>query len=150
MPPLSPHGQCAILFDQGLPGFPHCRHFILADLKSGFYSPLKILLSTEFPGINFILYPHINGCNLLNPEAQEELDNSYQNNQVHYYSIVTVKEPNGHFFLSTNLAAPIVIDHDTSRGWQHILSKAGEERFAYPLSELSIKMQERRKESGIA
>lgn len=136
--------QIKIIFQEGLPGFPDCRNFILADLKREAYAPLKILLSEDKAGINFILYPHVNGHTLLDEADLQELKELSGANQNQYYSIVTVKEPNGHFSITANLRAPIVIDQTNGIGWQHVLNKA-DQYFQVPLDELSQTLRQRRK-----
>lgn len=137
-----------LTFEKGLPGFPDCQHFILTDLKAGFYDPLKILISKDQPGLSFILYPHTTKDVLLTPSATQEIKEHFSAG-VDVYTIVTVKEPNGHFALSTNLRAPVVIDQQQQRGWQYIVSDK-ENQIEFFLEDLSLAMRHKREESGVA
>lgn len=137
-----------LTFEKGLPGFPECQNFVLTDLKEGFYDPLKLLLSVDQPGLSFILYPHQSKDALLTPSATQEIKEHFSDT-VDVYTIVTVKEPNGHFALSTNLRAPVVIDQTQQKGWQYIVSDK-ENQVEFFLEDLSHSMRHKRVESGVA
>ena len=133
-----------VTFKEGLPGFPSCKNFILSDIQHKDYLPLKVLLSKDEAGVNFILYPHVNGHTLLDEADLKELKKSYGTKDTSYFSIVTVKEPNDHFSITANLRAPLIIDEDKGDAWQHVLNKE-DQFFQVPLEELSKEIQQRRK-----
>ncbi len=129
-------------FPTGVPGFPDLKRFYIQKLKDGFYDPLKLMVSVDNPAVSFILYPHVNGESLFDKKSLCNFAKAYdrEQNEVDIYSVVTVREPNGHLYLTTNLKAPIVLDRNRQKGWQHILtSKASD--LAFPLEGLSKNFQ---------
>lgn len=145
---MSHNTNTTLTFEKGLPGFPECQNFILTDLKTGFYDPLKLLLSIDQPGLSFILYPQQSNKLLLTDSAQQEIKEHFSD-KVDVYTMVTVKEPNGHFTLSTNLRAPVVIDRAQQKGWQYILSDK-ENQIEFFLEDLSVELRHKRVQAGVA
>ncbi|HBN21994.1 MAG TPA: hypothetical protein DD412_02000 [Holosporales bacterium] len=129
-------------FPTGVPGFPDLKKFYIQKLKDGFYDPLKLMVSVDNPAISFILYPHVNGESLFDKESLCDFAKAYdrEQNDVDIYSVVTVREPNGHLHLTTNLKAPIVLDPNCQKGWQHILTSKDSD-LAFPLEGLSENFQ---------
>lgn len=129
-------------FSSGVPGFPELKKFYIQSLKEGVYDPLKLMISLDNPAISFILYPHVNGESLFDQEALCGFAKAYDREQadVDIYSVVTVREPNGHLHLTTNLKAPIVLDPRRQQGWQHILTSQDSD-LAFPLDQLSKSLQ---------
>ncbi len=135
-------------FSTGVPGFPELKKFYIQNLKDGFYDPLKLMVSVDNPAISFILYPHVNGESLFDQESLGTFAKAYDREQgdVDIYSVVTVREPNGHLHLTTNLKAPIVLDRGRQKGWQHILTSKDSD-LAFPLDKLSKNFQKVRAEN---
>lgn len=135
-------------FSTGVPGFPELKKFYIQKLKDGFYDPLKLMVSVDNPAISFILYPHVNGESLFDKDALCKFAKAYnrEQNDVDVYSVVTVREPNGHLHLTTNLKAPIVLDPNGQKGWQHILTSKDSD-LAFPLDNLSKSFQKARAQS---
>ena len=135
-----------IEFPNGVPGFPEFKSFYIKDLKEGFYDPLKLLVSADNPAISFILYPHMGENNLITEDEKSSVATKYDQD-VDFYSVVTVREPNGHLHLTTNLKAPIVLSKDKKMGWQHILTSSSKST-SFPLDKLSSDLQRMRKNSA--
>jgi Uncharacterized protein conserved in bacteria len=135
-------------FQNGIPGFPDYKKFFLRKLKDGFYDPLHVLVSLDNPAMSFILYPHYNGYSLLQEEETAEITtlSGHEKRHINVYSIVNVQEPNGHLHLTTNLKAPIILDHKHHKGWQHILS-AQDKPLHFVLKDLSQQLQMKRKKN---
>jgi flagellar assembly factor FliW len=133
-----------ITFCEGLPGFPDCHRFVLKPLKEGFYDPLKVLISLDYPDLAFILYPHTDEDAILIPDKKNVLKEQVSG-PASIYSIVTIQEPNGHFFLTTNLGAPILVNEDTQQAQQIILPN-DPDAINFPLEELSLCLRQKRSE----
>ncbi|MDP4840144.1 MAG: flagellar assembly protein FliW, partial [Alphaproteobacteria bacterium] len=124
------------------------KRFYIQKLKDGFYDPLKLMVSVDNPAVSFILYPHVNGESLFDKKSLCNFAKAYdrERNEVDIYSVVTVREPNGHLHLTTNLKAPIVLDRNRQKGWQHILTSKDSD-LAFPLEGLSKSFQKVRAQS---
>ena len=148
--PQSASASKKLTFPDGLPGFPECQSFMVETLKEGFYAPLQVMISLDLPGLSFILYPHTPDLSLLPEQAYQEVKEQFQNMSPDIYSFVTVQEPNGHLTLTANLKAPIVVDKNTGKAWQYILTASSDQQFRVPLETLSENLRQKRKEAGIA
>lgn len=134
-----------IYFENGVPGFQQYKNFHVRDFENEIYHPLKLMTSVDFPGLTFILYPHVNGNSEISPHLKGNLLelSGLVEGAGEVYTIVRVQEPNGHLYLTTNLKAPIVIDAEHKKGWQHILSD-NDLSLSYPLENFSAKLREKR------
>lgn len=115
-------------FNQGLPGFPEYKQFILLSLDADL--PLALLQSTEEATIGFVVaFPFAFKQDYafdLSEEDKEDL-NIEKEEDVLTYSIVTLKET---FEDSTmNLLAPVIININKKLGKQIVLQDSK----AYPL-----------------
>lgn len=115
-------------FNQGLPGFPEYKKFILLSLDADL--PLALLQSTEEATIGFVVaFPFAFKKDYafdLSNEDKEDLQIEKEED-VLTYSIVTLQET---FLDSTiNLLAPIIINSDKKLGKQIVLQDSK----AYPL-----------------
>jgi len=117
-----------ISFNQGLPGFPEYRQFILLSLDADL--PLALLQSTEEASIGFVVaFPFVFKQDYtfdLSEEDKEDLQIEKEED-VLTYSIVTLQET---FEDSTmNLLAPVIININKKLGKQIVLQDSK----AYPL-----------------
>lgn len=109
-----------LTFEQGLPGFPENKKFILIALDADL--PLALLQSIEEEAISFVVaYPFAFKKDYafdLSEEDKHELQ--FENEEdVLVYTIITLKET---FKESTlNLLAPIIINNRTKLGKQVVL-----------------------------
>ena len=115
-------------FNQGLPGFPQYKQFILLSLDADL--PLALLQSTEEATIGFVVaFPFAFKQDYafdLSEEDKEDL-NIEKEEEVLTYTIVTLQET---FADSTiNLLAPIIINTNKKLGKQIVLQDSK----AYPL-----------------
>lgn len=117
-----------ITFEQGLPGFPDYKKFILLALDADL--PLALLQSTEEAAISFVVaYPFAFKDDYAFDLSEEDKSQLQIENEteVLVYSIITLKES---FQESTlNLLAPIVINNRTKLGSQIVL----QDNLQYPL-----------------
>ena len=117
-----------ISFNQGLPGFPEYKQFILLSLDADL--PLALLQSTEEATIGFVVaFPFAFKQDYvfdLSEEDKEDL-NIEKEEEVLTYSIVTLQET---FVDSTiNLLAPVIINTNKKLGKQIVLQDSK----AYPI-----------------
>ena len=117
-----------VSFNQGLPGFPEYKQFILLSLDADL--PLALLQSIEEATIGFVVaFPFAFKQDYafdLSEEDKEDL-NIEKEEEVLTYSIVTLQET---FVDSTiNLLAPVIINANKKLGKQIVLQDSK----AYPL-----------------
>lgn len=122
-----------ITFEQGLPGFPDYKKFILLALDADL--PLALLQSTEEAAISFVVaYPFAFKDDYafdLSEEDKSQLQIETET-EVLVYSIITLKES---FQESTlNLLAPIVINNRTKLGSQIVLQDNLQYPLRYPIA----------------
>ena len=115
-------------FNQGLPGFPEYKQFILLSLDADL--PLALLQSTEEATVGFVVaFPFAFKQDYAFDLSEEDKEDLHieKEEEVLTYSIVTLKET---FVDSTiNLLAPIVINANKKIGKQIVLQDSK----AYPL-----------------
>jgi flagellar assembly factor FliW len=109
-----------IRFQQGIPAFEELRLFTLVDVEAG--APFKLLQSLEKSDVSlvvanpFVFYPEYDF--VLPESVQDELGiNSEQ--EVEVWSVITVSSDVSK--TTINLLAPLVINHVTKIGKQHLL-----------------------------
>lgn len=117
-----------LTFNQGLPGFPEYKQFILLSLDADL--PLALLQSTEEATIGFVVaFPFAFKQDYAFDLSEEDKEDLHieKEEEVLTYSIVTLQET---FVDSTiNLLAPIVINANKKLGKQIVLQDSK----AYPL-----------------
>ena len=117
-----------ISFNQGLPGFPEYRQFILLSLDADL--PLALLQSTEEASIGFVVaFPFVFKQDYTFDLSEEDKEDLHieKEEDVLTYSIVTLQET---FADSTiNLLAPVIINTNKKLGKQIVLQDSK----AYPL-----------------
>lgn len=117
-----------LTFNQGLPGFPEYKQFILLSLDADL--PLALLQSTEEATIGFVVaFPFAFKQDYAFDLSEEDKEDLHieKEEEVLTYSIVTLQET---FVDSTiNLLAPIVINANKKLGKQIVLQDSN----AYPL-----------------
>lgn len=121
-----------ITFEEGIPGFPDEKQFVL--IPFGENTPFIILQSTNTPQTGFVLaFPYLFKADYafdLSDEDVEALSIEKQEDII-TYAIVTLKDtlPNS----TINLLAPIVINTQKRQGKQIILNDNNKELLHYPL-----------------
>ena len=117
-----------LTFNQGLPGFPEYRQFILLSLDADL--PLALLQSTEEATIGFVIaFPFAFKQDYAFDLSEEDKEDLHieKEEEVLTYSIVTLQET---FADSTiNLLAPVIINTNKKLGKQIVLQDSK----AYPL-----------------
>lgn len=126
-----------LTFEQGLPGFPDYKKFILLALDADV--PLALLQSVEESEIGFVVaYPFAFKTDYsfdLSEEDKEQLKIEREED-VLVYTIITLKES---FEESTlNLLAPIVINNRTKLAKQIVLQDNEEHPLRYPVGAASL------------
>ena len=115
-------------FNQGLPGFPEYRQFILLSLDADL--PLALLQSTEEVSIGFVVaFPFAFKQDYAFDLSEEDKEDLHieKEEEVLTYSIVTLQDT---FVDSTiNLLAPVIINANKKLGKQIVLQDSK----AYPL-----------------
>lgn len=122
-----------LTFEQGIPGFPENKKFVLLALDSDL--PLALLQSTDQKEIGFVIaYPFAFKADYsftLNEEDKEHLQ-AENVEDVLVYVIVTLKET---FEESTlNLLAPVVINNRTKLGKQIVLQDNAEHPLRFSMN----------------
>ena len=117
-----------VSFNQGLPGFPEYKQFILLSLDADL--PLALLQSTEEATIGFVIaFPFAFKQDYAFDLSEEDKEDLHieKEEEVLTYSIVTLQET---FADSTiNLLAPVIINTNKKLGKQIVLQDSK----AYPL-----------------
>ena len=117
-----------VSFNQGLPGFPEYKQFILLSLDADL--PLALLQSTEEATIGFVIaFPFAFKQDYTFELSEEDKEDLHieKEEEVLTYSIVTLQET---FADSTiNLLAPVIINTNKKLGKQIVLQDSK----AYPL-----------------
>ena len=117
-----------VSFNQGLPGFPEYKKFILLSLDADL--PLALLQSTEEATIGFVVaFPFAFKQDYAFDLSEEDKEDLHieKEEEVLTYSIVTLQET---FVDSTiNLLAPVIINTNKKLGKQIVLQDSK----AYPL-----------------
>ena len=121
-------------FNQGLPGFPEYKQFILLSLDADL--PLALLQSTEEATIGFVVaFPFAFKQDYtfdLSDEDKEDL-HIEKEEEVLTYSIVTLQET---FVESTiNLLAPVIINTNKKIGKQIVLQDSKEYSLRFPIEQ---------------
>lgn len=125
-----------ITFEEGIPGFPDEKQFVL--IPFGENTPFIILQSTNTPQTGFVLaFPYLFKADYafdLSDEDVEALSIEKQEDII-TYAIVTLKDtlPNS----TINLLAPIVINTKKQQGKQIILNDNHQELLHYPLQSMT-------------
>ncbi|WP_146552428.1 flagellar assembly protein FliW [Rummeliibacillus sp. SL167] len=125
-----------ITFEEGIPGFPDEKQFVL--IPFGENTPFIILQSTNTPQTGFVLaFPYLFKADYafdLSDEDVEALSIEKQEDII-TYAIVTLKDtlPNS----TINLLAPIVINTKKQQGKQIILNDNHQELLHYPLQSVT-------------
>jgi flagellar assembly factor FliW len=121
-------------FEQGLPGFPEYKQFILLPLDADL--PLALLQSTEESNIGFVVaFPFAFKKDYafdLSTEDKEDLQIEKEE-EVLTYSIVTLQET---FLESTiNLLAPVIINSNKKLGKQIVLQDSKAHPLRFPINQ---------------
>lgn len=130
-----------LTFEQGLPGFPDNKKFVLLSLDADL--PLAVLQSTEEVELSFVVaFPYAFKKDYafdLSEEDKEQLQIE-QETDVVAYTIMTLKES---FNDSTlNLLAPVVINTRTKLGKQIVLQDSKQYPLQFPVnSEATVDIQ---------
>lgn len=125
-----------ITFEEGIPGFPDEKQFVL--IPFGENTPFIILQSTNTVQTGFVLaFPYLFKADYafdLSDEDVEALSIEKQEDII-TYAIVTLKDtlPNS----TINLLAPIVINTEKRQGKQIILNDNHQELLHYPLQSVT-------------
>lgn len=127
--------QTIITFEEGIPGFPNEKRFVLLPIEADL--PLASFQSVESAEIGFLVaYPFAFKADYAFDlsEADKEYLQLEAEKDVLVYSIVTLKE---NFKTSTvNLLAPIIINKVKKIGKQIILQDNDKHPLRYPISTL--------------
>lgn len=127
--------QTIITFEEGIPGFPNEKRFVLLPIEADL--PLASFQSVESAEIGFLVaYPFAFKADYAFDlsEADKEYLQLEAEKDVLVYSIVTLKE---NFKTSTvNLLAPIIINKVKKIGKQIILQDNDNHPLRYPISTL--------------
>ncbi|MEK4424130.1 flagellar assembly protein FliW [Solibacillus sp. FSL K6-1523] len=124
-----------LTFEQGLPGFPEYKKYVLLGLDADL--PLALLQSIDAAEMGFVVaFPYAFNKDYafdIGEEDKKELQ-IHNANDVITYAIVTLKET---FPESTmNLLAPIIVNAKTKLGKQIILQDSANYPLRYPIGEM--------------
>lgn len=125
-----------ITFEEGIPGFPDEKQFVL--IPFGENTPFIILQSTNTVQIGFVLaFPYLFKADYVFDLSDEDVEalSIEKQEDIITYAIVTLKDtlPNS----TINLLAPIVINTEKRQGKQIILNDNHQELLHYPLQSVT-------------
>lgn len=123
-----------VLLPEGIYGFEEYKTYALVKLPGQTLTSFHVLQCLDEVGLAFLLTPlMVEGKSLIPEgdliEATDYLDLKFRS--CDFYAITTAVEKGDKLELTLNLKAPIVVDRNHKRAWQHILEKSD-----YPIRQI--------------
>ncbi len=111
-----------IAFPKGMPGFPHCTVFGLAQMPNMDESPMLLLQCVNDPNLTFMVAdPQVMGLDIANDDRLEATAEAGVNPaDAQFLVMLSLHGTGDPYYLTANLRAPLVIDSARRVGMQHI------------------------------
>ena len=127
-----------ITLPQGLHGLTQTNHFAYLEPEDAAFKPFKVLFNLDEPSISFITLAAeaFNGFGLSHQDKKDTAafyNIAEESTKVLY--LVRIIKKGDSFEMTANLRAPIIVDVQSKKAWQHILEHS-EFQFDFPLNDI--------------